>query len=47
MRIAFGRTVFEKSPFLTRYVFFFQIVETGSKEPEHNMGPTVPWSDKR
>jgi len=40
MRIATGRRISKKPPFLTHYVFFtniLQTVESGSKEPEHNM----------
>jgi hypothetical protein len=49
MRTTTGRTIFEKPPFLIYPVFFtniLQTVESGSKEPEHNLGSAVLRSDK-
>ena len=49
MRITTSRTIFEKPPFLAEDLFFTNIsltVESGSEEPEHNMGSSVPWGDE-
>jgi hypothetical protein len=49
MRVSVSRTIYEKSLSPTHYIFLtniLQTVESGSKEPEHNMGSTVRWGDK-